>query len=130
MLLGGKNEGIKRDFDNESKNIYDAFITGQTAFPECYQEHTWAQDSVFALESLRLHDAMRGTKYSGAYQRWLAELKEHIDPQTRLMVAQIDPSTNKSIEGSMQIVVFMAIDDLLEEMTIRPAIVGKLYNDS
>lgn len=100
VLLGGSNESIRRDFDVQSRNIYEAFMTGKTAFPECYQGHTWAQDSVFALESLRLHDILLGTNYSGAYQRWLVELKEHIDPQTGLMVAQIDPSNNKSIEGS------------------------------
>lgn len=100
VLLGGGNEAIRRDFDTESKNIYDAFLTAKTAFPECYQGHTWAQDSVFALESLRLHDVLLGTNYSGASKRWLAELKEHIDPKTGLMVAQIDPSNNQSIEGS------------------------------
>lgn len=100
VLLGGTSASIRRDFDTDSKNIYDAFVTAKTAFPECYQGHTWAQDSVFALESLRLHDVLLGTNYSGACERWLAELKEHIDPKTGLMVAQIDPSTNKSIEGS------------------------------
>jgi hypothetical protein len=98
--LGGSNPKILSKFDARSKEIYDAFVTGKTAFPECYEGHTWAQDSVFALESLRIHDQLRGTTYSAAYRRWVKSIEQHIDPTTGLMVAQIDPLTDKNIDGS------------------------------
>ncbi len=98
-LLGGKDKDILATYDSRSKEIYDAFISGKTAFPECYEGHTWAQDSVYALESLRMHDTLYGTAYSAAWRRWAASIEKHVDPTTGLMVAQIDPATDQSIEG-------------------------------
>jgi hypothetical protein len=98
-LLGGTDKNILATFDSRSKEIYDSFITGKTAFPECYEGHTWAQDSVYALESLRLHDSLCGTAYSTACERWVSSIEKHVDPTTGLMVAQIDPVTDTNIEG-------------------------------
>ncbi len=100
VLLGGTKKEIRDAYDVDSRAIYDAFMNGKTPFPECYPGYTWAQDSIFALESLRLHDVLFGTKYDGARQRWLSAVKEHIDPESGLMVAQIEPSTGASVDGA------------------------------
>jgi hypothetical protein len=100
VQLGGKNPAIREAFQRESKVIFDAFMATKTGFPECYQGYTWAQDSVYALESLRLCDQINGTEYGAAITKWTDSIRNHIDEKTGLMVAQVDPATGKSIEGA------------------------------
>jgi len=100
VLLGGQDKTIRADFDRVSQEIFDAVKTSKTGFPECYKGYTWAQDSVFALESLRIHDKVAGTEYSTAIADWVNAVKNHIDLKTGLMVAQVNPETGESIEGA------------------------------
>lgn len=98
--LGGTNPTILEDFRRESKVIYESFLAAKTGFPECYDGFTWAQDSVYALESLRLSDEINGTQYGAAIEKWVRSIKTHVDPVTGVMVAQVNPVSNESIEGS------------------------------
>ncbi len=100
LYLGGDEASIRQDYDKESQKIFDAFMESKTGFPECYSGYTWAQDSVFALESLRLHDLLTGTKYSAAIEKWTKAAREHIDKSSGAMVAQVDPVSGASVEGA------------------------------
>ena len=95
VLLGGKNPKIIQDFHDRSEEIADSFLSNVAPFPECYPGYTWAQDAIFALESLRLHDVLFHTDYSKSRNAWLDWLKTHLDKETGMMVAQVDPHSGK-----------------------------------
>jgi hypothetical protein len=99
LALGGNNPQIKHDFDVGSEEIANSILNGKVPFPECYPGYTWAEDSIFALESLRLHDVLCHSDYSRARNAWLSWLKSHIDPESGMMVTQIDVKTGQVIDG-------------------------------
>lgn len=91
VLLGGKDPKLIQDFHDRSQEIAASFLSNVAPFPECYPGYTWAQDAIFALESLRLHDVLYKTDYSKSRKAWLDWLKTHLDKETGMMVAQVDP---------------------------------------
>jgi hypothetical protein len=99
VILGGHNSQIIEDFHSCSALLKDAFLAGKAPFPECYGGYTWAEDAVFALESLRLHDVLFKTDYSIASSAWLSWIKSHLDGASRMMVTEIDPQTGWIIDG-------------------------------
>ena len=98
--LGGKRSDIVAAFSRQSRLISDAILATPSGFPLCYKGYTWAQDCVFAVDSLRIHDRLYGTDYSAAIGKYVSGLKQHIDPVSGLMIAQVDPASGKSIEGA------------------------------
>ncbi len=100
LILGGNNPKIREDYDRECQNIFAAFVESKTGFPECYSGYTWVQDSAFALESLRLHDVLSGTKYSAALEKWTKSARNHIDNNSGALVAQVDPVSGASVEAA------------------------------
>lgn len=98
--LGGRRPDIVAAFGRQSRLISDAILATPSGFPQCYKGYTWAQDCVFAVDSLRIHDELFGTDYSAAIDKYVRGLKEHIDPVSGLMIAQVDPASGKSIEGA------------------------------
>ena len=99
LLIGGSSEKIKQDFHSCSEEIANSFLIGKVPFPPCYAGYTWAEDSIFALESLRLHDAMFDSHYSKATEAWLTWMKNHLDRESGMMVAQVDPNTGQILDG-------------------------------
>lgn len=98
--LGGKRSDIVAAFSRQSRLISDAILATPSGFPQCYKGYTWAQDCVFAVDSLRIHDELFGTDYSAAIGKYVSGLKQHIDPVSGLMIAQVDPASGKNIEGA------------------------------
>jgi hypothetical protein len=99
VLIGGQNSQIIEEFHRGSASLSDAFLAGKVPFPECYPGYTWAEDAIFALESLRLHDVLFKSDYSKARSAWLSWMKNHLDSDSQMMVTQIDPQTGQIIDG-------------------------------
>ncbi len=98
-LLGGENSEIIEAFHQSSATLNEAFVESPVPFPECYPGFTWAEDAIFALESLRLHDVLFASDYSKARYAWLHWLKNHLDSQSGMMVSQVNPQTGKIEDG-------------------------------
>ncbi len=98
LLIGGKNPEILKDFHERSEEIAASFLSNVAPFPECYPGYTWAEDAIFALESLRLHDVMFHSDFSKSRNAWLDWLKTHLDRETGMMVAQVDPHSGKILD--------------------------------
>jgi hypothetical protein len=64
-LAGGTDEELRR-FHRDSATLASAFERSQTGALEAHPGLTWPVDSLFALESLKLHDALYGTRYFAA----------------------------------------------------------------
>ncbi len=61
---------------------------------------TWAEDAIFALESLRLHDLIFHSDYSKARYAWLSWLKNHLDKESGMMVSQVNPRSGEIDDGA------------------------------
>jgi hypothetical protein len=99
VLLGGKRREIIEEFHQNSTKLNEAFLESVVPFPECYPGFTWAEDAIFALESLRLHDVIFRSDYSKARDAWLAWVKNHLDTESGMMVSQVNPQTGNIEDG-------------------------------
>lgn len=97
-LLGGSDPKILNEFHSNSKLISYAFAKANPPFPESFPGLSWPVDGICALDSLRLHDMIYKTTYFQVQESWLNWLKIHLDPESGLMVAQVDPKSGKIID--------------------------------
>jgi hypothetical protein len=88
-LLGGQNEAFIRAFHEESALIEAEFREAKIPLIESYPHNWWPVDNFCAQESLRLHDVLYGTDYSEARNRFLQWVRDHLDPETGMMVMQV-----------------------------------------
>jgi len=89
VLLGGTREDILRAFHEASALLFAEFAKSPVASLETYPHDFWPVDNVCALESLRLHDVLFGTRYARACERWAEWMAAHLDAATGMMVAQV-----------------------------------------
>lgn len=97
ILIGGTDAKMIEQFHQLSTTIHQAFLNANPPFPESFIGLTWPVDGVPALDSLRLHDQLYGTTYSSVSQKWLSWLKNHIDPETGLMIAQAGKTEHDAV---------------------------------
>jgi len=94
VLLGGKDAVIAREFHDTSAFLYAEFMKTRTGSLPTYPLMTWPVDNCCALESLRLHDVLHGTKYSAACRKWAGWMSANLDAESGMMVAQITERGN------------------------------------
>ncbi|MBX9695576.1 MAG: hypothetical protein K2Z81_24545 [Cyanobacteria bacterium] len=99
-LLGGTNPEIIKDFHEGGKLLYLAFSEIDPPFPESFWGLTWPVDGVPALDALRLHDLLYKTDSSTVFRSWTGWLKAHLDPKTKLMIAQAGVNDDSIVDGT------------------------------
>ena len=88
-LLGGSRADIIDSFHDMSALLYDEFMKSRVVSLETCPSMIWPVDNACALESLRLHDVLYGTKYAKACSRWAEWMASHVDAESGMMVAQV-----------------------------------------
>jgi hypothetical protein len=53
-----------------------------------------------AMASLRLHDSLLEPRFAGTARRWLAGVRERLDPGTGLLPHRVDPASGRPLEGA------------------------------
>lgn len=102
-------------FDAASAELAAAFDAATTPFLAAYPGQVWPCDSVVAMASLRLHDALRPPRYAATSERWLTGVRERLDPATGLMPHRADVDTGAPIEiarGSSQSIIQRFLVDI------------------
>lgn len=99
VLLGGDDPDIVNAYHEVSSELHQEFMSRTSVSLESYPQMIWPVDNCCALESIRLHDTLFGTGYSEACKRWEQWMTDHLDPATKMMVAQIS-SGGDTLEGS------------------------------
>jgi hypothetical protein len=114
----------QRRFDQDSAELGAAFDAAPSPFLTAYPGQAWPVDSTVAIASLRLHDHLRPARFTGTVQRWLAGVRQRLDPATGLLPHRVEPDTGRPIEGargsSQSIVERFLVD-------IDPAFAGEQY---
>ncbi len=97
---GERNEMEVQEFVTNSKKIADAFSSSETPFLMAYPNKAWPVDSVVAIASLCMHDSLLPNRFQPIVDRWKAEAKTLLDPNTGLMPHRVDAVSGKLVEPS------------------------------
>jgi hypothetical protein len=80
-------------FADDSAALAAAFDSAVSPYLPAYPAPAWPVDSTVAVASLRLHDTLLPPRFDGTVSRWLAGVRERLDPSTGLMPHRVDPVT-------------------------------------
>ncbi|WP_410785842.1 hypothetical protein [Kribbella sp. C-35] len=101
IALGQSNAADRDAFTSESVEIATAFRTAKTPFLAAYPGQAWPVDSVVAIASLRLYDALVAPRFGQIARNWVTTAKAKLDPATGLLPHQVVPQVSGA-RGSSQ----------------------------
>jgi hypothetical protein len=87
-----------RRFAEDSADLAAAFDASPSPYLEAYPGQAWPVDSTVAMASLRLHDALGTPRFDATVDRWLAAVRERLDPRTGLQPHRVEPDTGQPAE--------------------------------
>jgi hypothetical protein len=91
VLSLGPDAALRRDFESAAAVLAAAFDAAPTPYLAAYPGQAWPVDSTVAVASLRLHDKLLPPRYAGTVDRWLAGVRQRLDPATGLLPHTVDP---------------------------------------
>jgi hypothetical protein len=95
---GQRDPGEVSRFDADSGALGAAFDASKSPFLAAYPGQAWPVDSTVAMASLRLHDALLPPRFTTTVQRWLAGVRQRLDPRTGLLPHRVDLDTGRPAE--------------------------------
>lgn len=98
LLTLERDPAQTRRFADDSAALAAAFDGADSPFLPAYPAQAWPVDSTVAVASLRLHDALLPPRFAGTVSRWLAGVRQRLDPATGLMPHRVDPITGAPAE--------------------------------
>jgi hypothetical protein len=104
-----------RRFADDSAELAEAFDAAPSPYLEAYPGQAWPVDSTVAVASLRLHDTLLPPRYGGTVARWLAGVRERLDPGTGLLPHRVDATSGEPEEvarGTSQSVIHRFLVDI------------------
>lgn len=102
-------------FRQQSKALGAAFRARPSRHLDAYPGQAWPCDNVMALSSLRLHDVLFEPEFGDVIESWVAFTKDHLDPETGLIVHMIDGSNGRMItaaRASTQVYILTLLPEL------------------
>ncbi|GAA3914833.1 hypothetical protein [Actinoplanes auranticolor] len=91
---------LRRDFESASAALATALDAAATPYLTAYPGQAWPVDSTVAVASLRLHDKLLTPRYAGTADRWLAQVRQRLDPATGLLPHTVDPVSGRPTSGA------------------------------
>ena len=87
-------------FQRECQALADAFNRSPTPFLPAYHRMAWPVDSVVAMATLRLHDALYAPRFGPTIDHWRTAAEARLDPMTGLLAHRVDALSGEPLEGS------------------------------
>ncbi|RZT20646.1 hypothetical protein EV649_3796 [Kribbella sp. VKM Ac-2569] len=111
LIALGHSDAADRDtFTSESVEIATAFRTAETPFLAAYPGQAWPVDSVVAIASLRLYDALVAPRFGQIARNWVTTAKTKLDPATGLLPHQAVPQVSGARGSSQAMIQRFLID--------------------
>lgn len=111
LIALGHSDAADRDtFSSESVEIATAFRTAKTPFLAAYPGQAWPVDSVVAIASLRLYDALVAPRFGQIARNWVTTAKTTLDPATGLLPHQVVPQVSGARGSSQAMIQRFLID--------------------
>jgi hypothetical protein len=102
-------------FQRMSGELAAAYRATPSKHLDAYPGQAWPCDNAMALSSLRLHDELFDPQFADVIDSWLSFTREHLDPQTGLMVHSIDGRTGEALirpRASTQVYILSVLPEL------------------
>ncbi|MGW4940061.1 hypothetical protein ACWEOZ_00525 [Actinoplanes sp. NPDC004185] len=100
VLSLGPDPALRRVFESASAALATALDAAATPYLAAYPGQAWPVDSTVAVASLRLHDKLLSPRYAGTTDRWLAGVRQRLDPATGLLPHTADPVSGRPTAGA------------------------------
>ena len=97
VMLGGADDAIVDAFHRTSAALFAGFVRSPSGALESFWGRTWYVDNAVALESLRLHDVLYGTRYSAALERFRDAIV--VDDRLGLPVSEVSIGAKRVLDG-------------------------------
>ena len=110
LALGHADAADRDTFTSESVEIATAFRTAKTPFLAAYPGQAWPVDSVVAIASLRLYDALVAPRFGQIARNWVTTAKTQLDPATGLLPHQVVPQVSGARGSSQAMIQRFLID--------------------
>ncbi|GAA3143929.1 hypothetical protein [Kribbella aluminosa] len=111
IALGQSDAAERSRFTSDSVAIATAFRTAETPFLPTYPGQAWPIDSVVAIASLRLYDAVVAPRFGQVARNWVTTVKTELDPATGLLPHQVLPQVTGA-RGSSQAMIQRFLVDI------------------
>ncbi len=111
IALGQSDAADRSQFTSDSVAIATAFRTAETPFLPAYPDQAWPVDSVVAIASLRLYDALVAPRFGQVARNWVTTVKTELDPATGLLPHQVMPQVSGA-RGSSQAMIQRFLVDI------------------
>ncbi|MFF0265134.1 hypothetical protein [Kribbella sp. NPDC004536] len=111
VALGQSDAADRSRFTSDSVAIATAFRTAKSPFLPAYPDQAWPVDSVVAIASLRLYDAVVVPRFGQVARNWVTAAKSRLDPATGLLPHQVTPQVSGA-RGSSQAMIQRFLVDI------------------
>ncbi|HZX02189.1 hypothetical protein [Kribbella sp.] len=111
IALGQADADERSRFTSDSVAIATAFRTAETPFLPAHPGQAWPVDSVVAIASLRLYDAVVAPRFGQFARNWVTSMKTKLDPATGLLPHQVVPHVTGA-RGSSQAMIQRFLVDI------------------
>jgi hypothetical protein len=121
---GERNPAEVQRFTADSTSLAAAFDGSGSPYLQAYPGQAWPVDSTVAIASLTQYDRIMTPRFSPTKMRWLAAVRQRLDPRTGLLPHRVDPDTGAPQEvarGSSQSVIQRFLPD------VDPGFAGQQY---
>ena len=112
---GHRDPGEEDRFARDCAAIAAAFDASGSPYLTAYPGQAWPVDSTVAVASLRLHDTLLPERFGATVRRWVAGVRQRLDPRTGLLPHRADPGTGEPLEvarGTSQSVIHRFLGDV------------------
>ncbi|MBO4207109.1 hypothetical protein [Micromonospora echinofusca] len=93
-----RDPGEVQRFAADAAALGAAFDASASPYLPAYPGQAWPVDSTVAVAALRLHDTLLPPRFAGTVQRWLAGVRQRLDPATGLLPHRVEPADGAPAE--------------------------------
>ncbi len=90
----------KRIYSEQCEIIIDALEQSNSPYLQSYYNQAWPADMFVAMTSVSNHDKIFKSKYESEIKNWLTDVKEKLDPKTKMIPHKVLTNTAKTVEGA------------------------------
>lgn len=90
----------KNIFTEQCDGIIDALHRNSSPFLQSYNNQSWPADMFVAMASISNHDKIFKPKYENEKNNWIKNVKNKLDPKTKLIPHKVNSHTGETLEGA------------------------------
>lgn len=95
-----KAENYKNIFIEQCEVIRNALGHNHVPYLESYNNQSWPADMIVAMASISNHDKIYKAKYEIEINGWIDDIKNTLDPKTKLIPHKVNSHSSEIIEGA------------------------------